>query len=86
MIQTLLGTASVTPFPGIYQAARGEGTVASTQKMGGITLCFPQAVGAGGIQPAGSRDVSLSAKAWSRAISVVLWALAEYFVEPTMLC
>jgi len=75
--------ALVTPLSGIYQAAQGEGMVASTQQTGGTTLYFP--LGCGSREDPASRlqGCALSTGAQSRAISGVLWALAESFLEPT---
>ena len=75
--------ASVIPLSGIYQAAQGEGTVASTQQMGGITLYFPLGCGCSEDPASTLQGCAPSTRAQSRAISAVLWALAESFIEPT---
>lgn len=77
--------ASVTPLSGIYQAAQGEGTVASTQKPGGITLYFPLGCGcrdnpASRLQ--GRAPECKGTEYSNQCTCSTIWALAESFVEP----
>lgn len=75
--------ASVTPLSGICQAAQGEGTVASTQQTDDITLYFLLGCGCRKDPASRLQGCTPSTRAQSRAISAVLWALAESFAEPT---